>query len=272
MQAVLTVHKKASIVMDRTRRTVVAAIFLLGTACQFSEPRAAQDSDRIPGQYIVSRAQEPALCEAAKSLVNKLPRQDLGAASSKGTSRVLRWNTEPRYEEPGSQAFFPVTHLSIKLDGNELPSPVLRYSGMLAGTPSDALYVLPPGAPLPKDGLEVQKLLRSTAPAYASYAGDTIARLRQLYGENWESWYLAGQVAVAAIEIDNRTYFAAQQVGFSRRNNPSSILVFSLDAKGEQRDVCMLRRICPCNNAQCVSSYRSWDQAKVTPSNNQCRK
>lgn len=260
-----------------TGARVLAARFsvVLLAACQLAQSAAAEESVRIPGNYVVWRSKDSEVCDAARTLVNALPKQDLADASNTGAPGFLRWSGEPSYarsRSPGApRSFFPVTYTSVRLGRAETASLVLRYSGMIAGATTDSLYVLPPGVALPKDGDDLAKLLKSRPPDYSSYADNSILRLRRSHGEDWRNWELAGQVTVAAIEMRNRSYFAAQTVA-TLSGRPSSTLVFSLSVEGAQDDICLLRRICPCDDAECISAYLPPDRAKFIPSANRCRK
>lgn len=221
--------------------TVLSAAFVLSVTTQ-----AASAHDRVPRDYVVWRSADAGLCEAINTRINKLPDQDISRASQSGAAGFLKWSGQPTYIDrlsaEGAKSFFPVTTTTVVLESASLPSRILRYSGMVAGTPTDALYVLPPGAKLPKDGNELRDLLGAKRPDFSSYEDGEMQRLQETHGKDWKQWDLHGQVTVHGLEIRRQPYFLAEEVSPSP-DYASSILVFSLNTEGVQRDLCILRRV-----------------------------
>lgn len=245
----------------------VLACVVLATLPHVGQSQEPRDEDKRPLQYRVWVSAERSSCVAVRDLVNNLPNQNVSRASNAGHPAFVRWSGNAAYvdrvDSAGTKLFFPITTATVVLSPNGTSSPILRYSGSLAGAQNDSLYVLDPGTALPTDGEQLRNVLRAKQPSYSS--GESIQRLREVHGNAWREWDVSGQVTISAIEIRNRTYFVAESASWR-------ILVFSLTPEGRRQDICVLRRVCPCDSDACAARLSPRDKQRLTPDRKYCAK
>lgn len=249
--------------------TVAALYWFLGGLPGFVH--SAASDDQRPGHFVIWKSASSAqtTCEAAKDAVNGLPRQDLSSAANAGGARFLKWQAGRVY--PDGRYFVPITTTIAYLGIPHVPHHVLRYSGSIAGTPSDDLYVIPAGMDIPADTDALLGLLRSRRPDYASSNDNSIRRLQEAHGQDWQQWDVSGQVTVAALNSTKPTTFMAEQVRASPHDS-TRLLVFTLSPQGRQEDICVLRRVCECGVKRCAAALSLEERPKLMPAEKSCRR
>ncbi len=245
---------------------------------QFAVAAKIADTERRPSNYVVWASADQSICEYVAKVVNAQPRQRAVEASERDTPGFAHWISGPVFksEISGLPYYYPLTHIRADLDGIGSPKYVLRVRGPINRVETDSLYVT---EFLPATTAEFESLIRSRRSDFSASDDGRIARLRKLYGAEWESWYPDEQSLVTALPNQSRPYFLAESsykiLGFSSdqlEHDSTKILVFTLDNDGARKDVCMLRRVCGCHDRSCIESIPKKDRPKLTPSKKLCEK
>ena len=222
----------------------VAIVCLLGfVSVSLAASEHDDHSSWRPGRYIVWASAKDPVCGVTRDLVNTLPDQDVVRAASSGAKPFLEWSVGPRIGMKGNALqppYFPLSHL-VAGKGSRAQLFFVRYSGTIASTPTDALFVR---HSLPVTPDDARKGIGH--PDFSTYQDDAIARAQRLHGKMWSDWYISGQVLISAFGKDGWPYFLATHTVHDVSKS-TRILVFTFDENGRREDVCMLRRICGCS-------------------------
>jgi hypothetical protein len=233
--------------------------------------QAQEDAERRPGDYVVWASVDNARCERILGLVNQLPSQDVAAASENNVSGFLRWLPGPRIDTGiptgGSPVFFILDFLHLDINGSGRKKYAVRNTFMLGRVDNQSLHVVDA---LPITRGQVGEML-SREPVFSATARNRITRLQEIYGESWKDWYIGSQVLISAfVEQDQPVFFASETVHDLRSSN--RLAVFSLDHKGERKDVCMLRRICGCAEICTKPLHTTRERDALAPSAKFCKR
>jgi hypothetical protein len=238
--------------------------------------------DGKPGNYVLWASKQDAVCERIKTTINALPNKDLVKASLQGRAGFLKWKPENWLESErfgAKSSYLQVTSLTSHLDGSSKPMLILRWSASTSGIESDYIWVIRENKKVPTNGDEFAELRRSREADFrGAIDWPSMQKVRKMHGDAWPRWQPESHVSVWAMSLEGRVYFLAQSTPPPPRwrNALSRILVFTLDANGVERDVCMLRRVCGCKETNCIKELAfelelsPADRERITPAKQFC--